>query len=570
MDAEIGADNIIEEGVTIHDNVKIGNRNLIKRGTVIYPHTTIGDDNVILEDNQLGTLPVEANHDYKEIYRGGLSIGNGNFFHVRNIISSGFYNQTRIGNYNKLLSDVYISHDNIIHDQVTFYPRVFSAGLIEYFDCASIGAGCCVHQKIKIGAYSMLGMNGVATKDVLPFMVNINNKYTRLNIVRFTEKIKEHQNELKEVADHLMSTQSKYDAETLVGIIKKLPAALKTFYEPFFDIFPKRRIVFLSRNDWANVSTILSKSINQWSHKYVSDIICIAPHRFKYDLPHPIDLVHKKVPLNTIKDMLHKADLIIYCEEVNQEVELRKLLPGAWPIIQSKKRVVYHASYKFNNATDEKKYLRQIFVPEIYFMGIPGRKSMIIPGCPITIPENIREIIKEREKRSTIIVLHINSRQGQEGIQYKGTNVIQSQMDKILKKYPQVEFKCIRQPTLTNHQVMEMKKQCDIYIDQYNPTIGGFGVSSVESITFGCLTLSTMNKIDPIFKTYFYREGFFPISPITSEQDLFEQLDALCCLPKTGLVEKMRAQIAWIRRNLTTSYINYYEQHVLDPLFPPS
>ena len=182
----IGENNVFEEGVIFHPNIIIGNGNTFKRGTVIYKNTVIGNDNVFMEENTLGSLVVEANKEYEEIKdsRNGLVIGNGNTFHIKNIISSGYYEKTIIGNYNKILSDVYISHDNVIGDYCVFYPRVFSAGLVTFFEGASIGAGVCIHQKQKIGAYSMIGMNSTITKNVKPYSVVINNKFSRINTAK--------------------------------------------------------------------------------------------------------------------------------------------------------------------------------------------------------------------------------------------------------------------------------------------------------------------------------------------------------------------------------------------------
>lgn len=218
----IGKNNNIDDGVIMHNNVIIGDNNIIKKGTIIYENTKIGNNNIILEDNLLGILPVEANVKYCDICRKGLIIGNNNFFHIKNIISSGYYNKTIIGNHNKLLAEIHISHDNIIHDHVTFYPRAFSAGLVEFFDNSNIGAGAFIQQRCKIGSYSMIGMNGVATKNVLPFMICINNKYIKLNEIKFTDKIKEYRNELLNILNYLKKNDSKYSDEINI-LINEIP-----------------------------------------------------------------------------------------------------------------------------------------------------------------------------------------------------------------------------------------------------------------------------------------------------------------------------------------------------------
>jgi UDP-N-acetylglucosamine acyltransferase len=180
---KIGNNNIIGKNVKIFENVSIGNNNKIYDNTIIYPNTKIGNNNIFLYRNKIGEIGVQSsfNTENFEFKYNGLEIGNNNFFHVDNIISNGYINKTIIGNNNKFLSEVYISHDNVIHDSVTFYPRVFSAGIVEYFNNSNIGANACIHQRCKIGNYSMIGMNSTITKNVFPFFIVINNKYIRIN-----------------------------------------------------------------------------------------------------------------------------------------------------------------------------------------------------------------------------------------------------------------------------------------------------------------------------------------------------------------------------------------------------
>lgn len=199
MNIKIGKGNIIDDSVVIHDNVTIGDNNVIKAGTVIYENTIIGDNNTIFENNEIGTLVVDANVSPDELKRNGLIVGNNNFFHIHNTISSGFYRKTIIGNNNKFLSHTYISHDNIIHNNVVFYPKVFTAGLVEIFDFANLGACCCIHQKIKVGSYSMIGMNCSIVKNVLPFFINVNNRYTNIN----HKRLENFSNDVKEKLEYL-------------------------------------------------------------------------------------------------------------------------------------------------------------------------------------------------------------------------------------------------------------------------------------------------------------------------------------------------------------------------------
>jgi acyl-[acyl carrier protein]--UDP-N-acetylglucosamine O-acyltransferase len=222
--------NNIDEDVIIYPNVKIGKNNIIKSGTIIYNNVCIGDNNIILQDNRIGVLPVDASISYKDLMMKDpdnnssflTTIGNNNFFHINNKISQAI----TIGDYNKFLSDVYISHDNKIHNNVTFYPRVFSSGYVEFFDHSNLGAGCFIQQNCKIGAYSMIGMNGVATKSVLPFMICVNNKYLRLNIKKMINFDDRTLKILKEILNNIIkNTQLDPVRESLI-LIQKLPISL--------------------------------------------------------------------------------------------------------------------------------------------------------------------------------------------------------------------------------------------------------------------------------------------------------------------------------------------------------
>ena len=201
--------------------------------TIIYENTIIGDNNIILENNILGCLPVEANIEYNKMKCNGLIIGNNNFFHISNKISSGFYHKTIIKNNNKFLSDVYISHDNIIHNNITFYPRVFSAGLVKYFNYSNIGACACIHQHCKIGSYSMIGMNSTITKNVMPFFICINNKYTRLNkhVIPKNLNIDKYNTKLLKIISYIKDTLID---ENILKEIKDLPNEI---CEPILEIY---------------------------------------------------------------------------------------------------------------------------------------------------------------------------------------------------------------------------------------------------------------------------------------------------------------------------------------------
>ena len=206
----IGKNNFIEPGVKLYENIVIGNNNKIYDGTVIYPNTVIGDNNIILNNNIIGEYGVEARDDnfIKKIFS-GLIIGNNNYFHINNIIFSGFYKKTKIGNYNKFLSQVTIHHDNIIHNNVVFYPRAITAGLCTLMDYSTMGANSCLQQKSVVGSYSMIGMGSVASHNIFPFYIYFSGKYQRFNKVKIPDELNiyQYEDELLSLIENLKNNK---------------------------------------------------------------------------------------------------------------------------------------------------------------------------------------------------------------------------------------------------------------------------------------------------------------------------------------------------------------------------
>lgn len=222
----IGKNNYIEKGVKILDNVVIGDNNKIYSGTVIYPNTKIGNDNVIFNNNVIGEYPIQADgsfQDYDFSKTKGVVIGNGNFFHVKNMIFCGTEKNTIIGNGNKILCECHINHDCWIGNNVTLYPRVTLAGFVSCLDNSSIGGASFVHQRKVIGQYSMIGANNFVGKNVFPYFVFISNKTTRLNYVKLIDEVKSYENKLIKLSnDYYEKKDIAFDelSDEIVGNIK--------------------------------------------------------------------------------------------------------------------------------------------------------------------------------------------------------------------------------------------------------------------------------------------------------------------------------------------------------------
>jgi UDP-N-acetylglucosamine acyltransferase len=220
---KIGKNNIISKSVKIHENVIIGNNNKIHDNVIIYPNTIIGDNNIILNNNIIGEYPIQSNGkftDYDFTKTIGTKIENNNFLHVRNIIFAGIERLTFIGNNNSLLAECHMGHDSIIHNNVTFYPRIIMGGFSEYLDYSNIGGYGFIQQRKIIGQYSMIGGSQLVAKDVFPYFVFVNGKITRLNYIKLSDNIIKHENELKKLAEEFYKGNKNIDLSNLPDEIK--------------------------------------------------------------------------------------------------------------------------------------------------------------------------------------------------------------------------------------------------------------------------------------------------------------------------------------------------------------
>lgn len=226
---KIGENNIISKSVKIHENVIIGNNNKIYDDVIIYPNTIIGDNNIIFNNNIIGEYPVQSSEkyrDYKFDKIHGTQIGNNNFFHVRNIIFGGIERKTEIKNNNKILAECHMGHDSIVHNNVTFYPRVIMGGFSEYLNNSNIGGYAFIQQRKIIGQYCMVGGSQLVAKNVFPYFIFIKGKITRLNHIKLSDDIIKHENEIKKIAEEY------YNGNTNL-ILDKLPNNIRLDIELF-------------------------------------------------------------------------------------------------------------------------------------------------------------------------------------------------------------------------------------------------------------------------------------------------------------------------------------------------
>jgi glycosyltransferase involved in cell wall biosynthesis len=138
---------------------------------------------------------------------------------------------------------------------------------------------------------------------------------------------------------------------------------------------------------------------------------------------------------------------------------------------------------------------------------------------------------------------------------YKGSNIIIPICNRIAKKH-NLEFKLIE--NLSHTEAMKLKSQSDIFIDQIGDKGGwGYGMNSVESLSMGICTLTTMNK---------KYQQFIPNHPFVNvnKNNLELELEKLILRPEK-ILEKGKQGRSWVVKyhdieNVGNQLYKYYEK----------
>jgi UDP-N-acetylglucosamine acyltransferase len=154
--------NIIHHTAIIEDGVQLGENNYIGPYCYITGHTIIGDNNRFEAYCSIGTPP--EHRDYFNESHFPVIIGNSNTIREFITINAGTVRNTVLGNNVVMLRNSHIGHDSIIEDKVNLSCNVLIGGHSYIMEGANFGLGSMCHQFLVIGAYSMIGMGGIAVK----------------------------------------------------------------------------------------------------------------------------------------------------------------------------------------------------------------------------------------------------------------------------------------------------------------------------------------------------------------------------------------------------------------------
>lgn len=221
----LGENCIIEGNCYIEGNVTIGSNNRIARNVIIENNVVIGDNNVISHGVCIGQEPQhirsQRNRDGKVI------IGSQNTLREYCTVHSPTGLETKIGNGCYIMNHINVGHDVILDDFVIVSNGAQIGGHCYIGKFANVGMNSCIHQNVKIGGFSMIGMGTSVVSDVPPFTILKDNKrgFNMIGFSRNRDFIKVSSNN---VLDFFRKCQSGNAS------IDECPQELREIYEKFF------------------------------------------------------------------------------------------------------------------------------------------------------------------------------------------------------------------------------------------------------------------------------------------------------------------------------------------------
>ena len=165
---------VIEGDVSIGENSEIGALCYIRgpvdigKNTQIGPHCIIGTDAEHKSRGSLGRIVIGSNTIIRELTV--ITRGTGDY-------------ETQVGDDCYIMDHCHIAHDCVIENGVTMSHNCTLGGHSMIHTRANVGIGSTLHQYSIIGAYAMVGMGSVITKDVPPLCLVYGNpaKFARFN-----------------------------------------------------------------------------------------------------------------------------------------------------------------------------------------------------------------------------------------------------------------------------------------------------------------------------------------------------------------------------------------------------
>jgi len=170
----------IADGVSIHPFAYIDADVEIGEGTEIMPYTSIirgtriGRNNRIYQGSIIGADPQDFRWKGEKTY---CFIGDNNTIREHVIINRGITSEggTRIGSESFIMAETHIGHDTHIADKCVLGNGVTIAGDAEVGTCSILSSGVILHERSKLGEWTLIKGGCRISGNVPPFVIMAHN-----------------------------------------------------------------------------------------------------------------------------------------------------------------------------------------------------------------------------------------------------------------------------------------------------------------------------------------------------------------------------------------------------------
>ncbi len=175
----VGRGATIAEHVSVRGTITLGKEVSVGPSCTLAGATSIGDGTQVLASCSIGAPP---QHPAFSGPAGSVAIGHRCV--IREFVTihlSTTDAPTRIGDGCYIMAGSHINHDCNLGDDVKLANSATLAGYVHVGDHAYLGMHAVVHQRMRIGAYTMIGMNAVVVRHVPPYATVVGRRFTNIN-----------------------------------------------------------------------------------------------------------------------------------------------------------------------------------------------------------------------------------------------------------------------------------------------------------------------------------------------------------------------------------------------------
>lgn len=174
--AQIGSGASIGAYCVVGEHVTLGDRANLVSHVVVEGRTRVGSDSTIYPFSSVGHRPQDLKYhgEPSELIIGERCTIRENC--TLNPGTAGGGMKTEVGNDCLFMASTHVAHDCKVGDHVIMANFSGLAGHVTVEDYVIFGAGCIVHQHVRLGEHAFIGAQSMIDADVIPFGMAIGNR----------------------------------------------------------------------------------------------------------------------------------------------------------------------------------------------------------------------------------------------------------------------------------------------------------------------------------------------------------------------------------------------------------